>query len=50
MNYLQSVRQLDLKILPTIEDMFNRMTMDEFRSVYENEIHCQWMQNSQVEQ
>ena len=48
MNYLQSVRQLDKKILPTIEDVFNQMTMEEFRSTYENEIHCKWMQNSQV--
>ena len=48
MNYLESVRRLDAKILPAIEYMFSQMTVEQFRSIYDNEIHCQWMQHRQV--
>lgn len=47
-NYLESIRRLDTKILPTIAHMFNQMTMQEFQSTYDNDIHCRWMQHRQV--
>ncbi|CAF4438748.1 unnamed protein product, partial [Rotaria magnacalcarata] len=44
-NYLESVRRLDVKILPQIEQMFNRVTIEEFRSTYDNDHYCGWLKN-----
>ncbi|CAF4277485.1 unnamed protein product [Rotaria socialis] len=44
-DYLESVRRLDVKILPQIEQMFNRMTIEEFRSTYDNDHYCGWLKN-----
>ena len=47
-NYVESVRRLDTKILPRIEYMLNRMTIEEFRSYYYNDYYCGWMTKRKV--
>jgi hypothetical protein len=47
-NYLESVRRLDEKILPKIEYIFNQMTMEQFRSVYDSDNYCSWIKNRRV--
>ena len=47
-DYLKSVRELDREILLKIEYLFNKMTIDEFQSLYNNENYCNWLQNHKV--
>lgn len=49
-NYLESIRRLDVEILPKIEQMFNQMTIEEFQSSYDNNHHCLWLNNKQVKE
>ncbi|CAF3162351.1 unnamed protein product [Rotaria sp. Silwood2] len=44
-NYLESVRRLDVKILSEIEFMFNKMTIEQFQSYYDNDYYCGWLKN-----
>ncbi|CAF0824251.1 unnamed protein product [Rotaria sordida] len=44
-DYLESVRRLDMKILPQIEYMFNQMTIEQFKSYYDNDYYCRWLKN-----
>jgi len=47
-DYLESVRRLDVKILPRIEYMFNQMDIEQFRSFYDNDHYCGWLKNRKV--
>jgi hypothetical protein len=47
-DYRESVRRLDIKILPQIEHMFNQMTVDQFESYYNNDEYCGWLKNRKV--
>lgn len=47
-DYLESVRRLDMKILPRIEYMFNQMSIEQFRSFYDNDHYCGWLKNRKV--
>ena len=47
-DYRESVRRLDKEVLPGIEQMFHRMTMDQFQSTYDNDQHCGWMTQRRV--
>lgn len=47
-NYLESVRRLNVNVLPQIEYKFNQMTLDKFRSLYDNAHYCGWLQNRKV--
>ncbi len=47
-DYLKSVRRLDVKILPKIEYMFNQMNIEQFQSFYDNDHYCGWLKNRKV--
>jgi hypothetical protein len=47
-DYLESVRRLDVKILPKIAYMFNQMTMEQFQAFYDNDYYCGWLKNRKV--
>jgi hypothetical protein len=47
-DYLESVRRLDRIILPKIEYIFNQMTIEQFRSIYDNDYYCSWIKNRKV--
>ncbi|CAF0837554.1 unnamed protein product [Adineta ricciae] len=44
-NYRESVRRLDKRILPQIETLFKQMNEETFRSSYDNDRHCRWLTN-----
>ncbi|CAF1047244.1 unnamed protein product [Adineta ricciae] len=44
-NYRESVRRLDKRILPQIETLFKQMNEEKFRSSYDNDRHCLWLTN-----
>ncbi|CAF4899339.1 unnamed protein product [Rotaria sp. Silwood1] len=44
-DYLESIRRLDVKILPQIEYIFNQMTIEQFQSSYNNDLYCGWLKN-----
>ncbi|CAF4907847.1 unnamed protein product [Rotaria sp. Silwood1] len=44
-DYLESIRRLDVKIFPQIEYIFNQMTIEQFQSSYNNDLYCGWLKN-----
>ncbi|UJR22525.1 hypothetical protein I4U23_025574 [Adineta vaga] len=44
-NYLESVRRLDVKVLRQIETLFNQMSIEQFQSSYDNNHYCGWLKN-----
>ncbi|CAF3510753.1 unnamed protein product [Adineta steineri] len=44
-NYQESIRRLDMKVLPQIEHFFDQMTIEQFRSYYDNDYYCGWLKN-----
>lgn len=47
-DYLESVRRLDAHILPLMQHLFDRMTMEQFRAAYENDHFCGWLTDREV--
>lgn len=47
-DYRECVRRLDIEVLPRIEWLFEQMTSDQFRSLYDNNQHCEWLENKEV--
>ena len=48
LNYRASVRRLDQNVLPRLEEVFRRLTLEQFRETYDHEHICAWMSNKEV--
>ena len=48
-DYLESIRRLNVKILPRIEYIFTQMTIEQFQSYYDNDHYCGWFKNRKVQ-
>ena len=48
-DYRASVQQLNMNILPRIEQMFDQMTIEQFRVIYDQDRYTAWLSDKQVE-